>query len=534
MSELSHQPCPNCDSSDAFSYNTEKCVGFCYSCASSYPKKGKKYDEETLETYPLQSCGETKDTFDAPVAVREVTHQQSQGSLQSVAYRGISKQTMEHFGVKTLVNREGEGTQQEYVYPSGGKKLRVFPKTFRAYNLSTDEFFGQDKFTAGTSKYVTITEGELDAMSVWQMLGGANSRYPNPVVSLPSATPSGKLWKNTMDWLNSFDKIILSVDTDEAGDNIASKINNLYPNKVYRVDHSQYKDANEFLQAGKGDEFKSAWFNAGRYMPDNILHTAEDLLKLFDDTPDHTYVPTGIEEFDAKAMGLMQGHFTVFKAPTGIGKTELMRYLEHNFLQRGVPFATWHLEETKLRSVLGLVSYDLKTNVTRKDLIEEKGLTNEVRGSIKRLADTGNFYQYYLKDGQSADDLIAQIRLMKEAYGCKFVMFEPIQDVITVSSEGSKESELAELAVRLSKVAADLNVGIVTIAHINEDNEMKYCKMIGQRASVIVRLDRNKEAEDIQDRNTTQLVIEKNRPTSEEGHAGAMLFDTNTFTMTEL
>ena len=58
--------------------------------------------------------------------------------------------------------------------------------------------------------------------------------------------------------------------------------------------------------------------------------------------------------------------------------------------------------------------------------------------------------------------------------------------------------------------------------------------MIGQRASVIVRLDRNKEAEDIQDRNTTRLVIEKNRPTSEEGFAGELLFNIDTFNMEAL
>ena len=533
MSELSHQPCPNCDSSDAFSYNTEKGVGFCYSCASSYPKKGKKYDEETLERYPLASSitvATPKETFDSPIAVREAPP--AFNNSRYVASRGITAETMEFFGVRTL--QQGDSVLQEYIYPSGGKKIRTLPKTFRAYQLKTDEFFGADKFTAGTSKYVTITEGELDALSVWQMLGGTNSRYPNPVVSLPSATPSGKLWKNNMDWLNSFEKIILSVDTDGPGNEIAQKINNLFPNKVYRVDHSVYKDANEFLQAGKGNEYKSAWFNAGRYTPDNILHSEADLLRLFDETPDHTYVPTGIHDFDAKAMGLMQGHFTVFKAPTGIGKTELMRYLESNFLKRGVPFATWHLEETKLRSILGLVSYDLGVNVTRKDLIEESGMTDEVRESIKRLANTGNFYQYFLKDGQGADDLIAQIRLMKEAYGCKFVMFEPIQDVITVASDSNKEAELAELSVRLSKVAADLNVGIITIAHTNEEGEVKYCRMVGQRASVIVRLDRDKDAEDHMDRNTTRLVIEKNRPTSEEGPAGEMLFDIKSFTMSEL
>lgn len=522
MTELTHQPCPTCSSSDAFAYNTEKMVGVCYSCGSSYPKKGSKYSAETLALYPLGDL-DSEDDFTPPAP--------SQGSY--VSLREISAETMEFFDVKTVVSPLGEPLSQTYVYPSGATKTRLFPKDFRAAG-KMDSLFGQNRFTAGTSKMVTITEGELDAMSAFQMLGGNNSRYATPVVSLPSANPSKAFWENVIPWLDTFPKIVLSVDADGPGDEVAQKINALFPQKTYRVDHSIFKDANEFLQAGKAAEYKSAWFGASRFTPDNILHSSDDLLKLFDETADHSYVPTGIPEFDNKAMGLMQGHFTVFKAPTGIGKTELMRFLEFNFINRGVPFATYHLEETKLRSVLGLVSYDLKDNLTRKDLIEEKGKTEAVRASIKKIADTECFYQYFMKEGQGADDLITQIRIMKEVYGCKFVMFEPIQDTISVSSEGNKESELAELSVRLSKIAADLNVGIITIAHTNEDNEIKYCKMVGQRASVIVRLDRDKNAEDFEDRNTMRLVIEKNRPTSEEGFAGEMLFNVDTFTMAPL
>lgn len=525
MGEVSRLPCPYCDSSDGFSYNTDTLLYQCFVC-----RKGGR-DVRSDLSWVVDGSKPTMGGSNKSNVVK--MQHRVEGDYKYLAMRGINTQTMEFFGVKTLCHGD-VAIQQEYVYPSGGKKIRKLPKTFTSENMKTDELFGQNLFVAGSSKVVTITEGELDALSAWQMLGGANSKWPTVVVSLPSASPSKNIWKNTMDWLNSFEKIILSVDTDGPGEEIASKINNLFPNKVYRVDHANFKDANEFLQAGKGDLYKSAWYGAQRYMPDNILHSAEDLLKLFDETPDHTYVPTGIPEFDDKAMGLMQGHFTVFKAPTGIGKTELMRYLEWNFLQRDVTFATWHLEETKLRSVLGLVSYSLKDNLTRKDLIEEKGKTDLVRESIRSITDSGNYYQYYLKENQGADDLIAQIRLMKEAYGCKFVMFEPIQDVITVGGEESKEGALAELSVRLSKLAADLNVGIVTIAHTNEQNEMKYCKMIGQRASVIVRLDRDKDAEDVEDRNTTRLVIEKNRPTSEEGPAGEMLFNTGTFTMRPL
>jgi len=521
--ELTRQPCPHpeCSSSDAFSYNTEKQVGVCFSCSNSYPKQGVRYTQEALEAYPLGNLvAEDCSPQASPVGIYE-------------PLRGVSSETMEHYDVRTVVSPSGDPTSQTYIYPTGATKTRLFPKDFRAQG-KMDGLFGMNRFTAGTSKMVTITEGELDAMSAFQMLGGLNSRYATPVVSLPSANPSKAFWEAVVPWLDSFPKIILSVDADGPGDAVANKINSLFPHKTYRVDHSIYKDANEFLQAGKASEYKSAWFGASRFTPDNILHSEDDLIGLFDHTPEHSFVPTGIREFDEKAMGLHRGHFTMFKAATGIGKTEVFRFLEWNFINRGVTFATCHLEEIPLRSVLGLVSYDLNDNLTRKDLIEEKGKTEEVRASIKRLAETEHFYQFKLREGDGADELVQQVKMMATVYGCQFVMIEPIQDTITTASENSKESELAQLAIRLSKVAAEYNVGIITIAHTNENGDAKYCKMLSQRASVVVDLHRDKDAENSIDRNTTKLMITKNRPTSEEGFAGEMAFNLDTFTLTPL
>jgi twinkle protein len=522
LSNFNHQPCPyvDCGSSDAFSYETELMIGKCHSCESAYPSKKATFSW-AKEIYPTKGVNNMGVVDYTPKRIEQA------GNGKFVAMRGITERTMEDFGVLTYDDR------QEYVYPSGGKKVRTLKeKGFYAKDgFKGDELFGMNFFTAGCSKIVTITEGELDALSVAQML---KSSYTNPVVSLPSATPSRKLWENCKDWLNSFDKIVLSVDTDEAGNAVADKIAKLFPNKVYRVPHETYKDANEFLQAGKGNDFKSAWWNARKYTPENILNTTDQFLSLYNDTPEHQYVETGIVALDDKILGLMQGHFTVIKAPTGIGKTEVMRFLEYNMLQKGIPIAAWHLEETKLRSLLGLVSYDCKENLTRRDLIDEKKAHDRVVKSIESLTKDENFYQFYLGDGQGTEELLEQIRFFREACGVRYVFFEPIQDVVAGKNEASKEETLADLSVRLSKIAAELNVGIVTIAHTNDDGDPKYCKMIGQRASVIIDLYRDKESDDPEERNTTHITVQKNRPCSEEGRAGKMRFNPDTFTLREV
>ena len=522
MAEHAHQECPyeTCGSSDAFSYNDEG-YGKCHACNQGYPSSRKTFDW-AKEKYPTK--GESM-SFTPKAVVSFHDDTPSDGKYE--ALRGITSRTMEDYGVLTY------GDRQEYVYPSGGIKVRnLKEKGFYAKSgFKPDELFGMNLFTAGSSKMITITEGELDALSVAQMM---KSTYTNPVVSLPSATPSKKLWENCKDWLNSFDKIILSVDTDDAGNALADKVSKLFPNKVYRVNHHPYKDANDFLQNGKVKEFKGAWWSASKYTPDNVMNTTEDFLALYQDAPEHEYVPTGIQALDDKILGLMQGHFTVIKAPTGIGKTEVMRYLEYNMIKRGVPIAAMHVEETKLRSLLGLVSYECNDNLTRRDLIEEKDANEQVMQAIQTLTKDELYYQFFMGDGQGAEELCEQIRYFSQACGCKFVFFEPIQDVVVGSSEEGKESMLADLAIRLSKLAAELNVGIVTIAHTNDNGDPKYCKMIGQRASVVIDLSREKEADSLEERNTTHIRVEKNRPCSEEGNAGTMRFNLDTFTLREV
>jgi twinkle protein len=525
MAEHKHKPCPyvDCGSSDAFGYNDEG-FGSCFSCGRSYPSGDRMYDW-AKERYPVKENNYKFDESSGSYGKQGSGSDQQKEVGSFVATRGIDTKTMQKFGVLTY-----GGITQEYVYPSGGIKCRrLDSKQFYAKNgFKGDELFGMNLFPSGCAKNVTVTEGELDALSVDFML---RSNYITPV---PSATPSKKFWENCKEWLDSFDKITLSVDNDEAGNALADQFSRIFPNKVYRVNHGSYKDANAMLTAGKGQEFKSAWFNARKHIPENILNSSEDFLNLYRDTPEHQYVPTGINALDDVILGLMQGHFTVIKAKTGIGKTEIMRFLEHQMIRNKIPFAAWHLEETKLRSLLGLVSYDLCDNLTRRDLIEFKGRHKDVEQSIVDLTKDEIFYQFYLMDGQGADELIEQIRYFSQVCGCKFVFFEPIQDVVSGQTDENKEALLADLAVRLSKLAAELNIGIVTIAHTNENGDIKYCKMIGQRASVIIDLNRDKMAEDFDTRNTTFITVEKNRPCSQEGPAGKMKFNPDTFTLREV
>lgn len=532
--ELSRKPCPfvDCGSSDAFAYNTEKMRGKCFSCGTGYPNSGKETFDWASEEYPTSSnYYHRKGQTHMQQSVWDRTNT-NLTDITAQGYRGITPATMKFFGVKSVVDRRSaEGVGQAYPYPSGGCKVRKFPKDFFVDNFKSDELFGMDKFNSGSSKVVVITEGELDAMSGYQMTG---SKYP--FVSLPSATPSRKLWQNerVMKFLKSFDKILMSVDNDGKSDAIVNKLSIMFPNKVYVVPHDKYKDANEFLEAGASATYNSAFFNAKKYVPENVFNTTEQFLKIVHEDDDSSYLPTNIQGFDDLALGLMRGHFTVFSAPEGIGKTEFMRKLEHTMLKcyPEVPIAICHMEETKKRSILGLVSYWINKNVTRTDLIDDK---KEVDTAIKEMSERENLFQFSLGVDEDPMNILDRIRYFAEGCGCQYIFFEPIQDLAySRQTDQTTEAWLSELSTKLARLASELNVGIVTIAHENDDGQIRDCRMIGKRASVVVRLKRDKMHDDEDERNTTELLLVKNRPAGATGCAGWLKFDSETFTLHEI
>jgi twinkle protein len=534
MAELPHQPCPydGCYSTDAFSYNTEG-YGKCHSCSRKYPSKDKllPWANEKYPTAYSMNSEQEKLVVNSTTTSTMTKLSVVENLLTPVirGYRDINKDVMAYYNVTTYVDANGEPVKQDYIYPAGGKKVRTLPKSFRAEGgFKGDELFGMDKFNAGCAKAVTITEGELDALSAYQMLG---SKYP--VVSLPSATPSGKLFEKCKDWLGSFEKIYLSFDSDGKSDGVAHKLANIFPNRVYNVPHDKYKDANEFLQAGAAKEYSNAWWNAQKYIPENIFNTTEQFLSIIHDEDDSSYLSTGIQALDDVILGLMRGHFTVFQAPEGIGKTEFMRFLEFNLLMHhdNIPIAICHMEEVKKRSLLGLASYQLDKNVTRRDLITNQ---TEVDDAIKLMTEKENLYQFTIGVDDDPNSILEQIRFLSQACGVHYIFFEPIQD-LAYSRQGDESAEqfLSQLATKLARLSAELNVGIVTIAHENDDGAIRDSRMIGKRASVVIKLKRDKMADDADARNTTELLVIKNRPTGSTGYAGQLFFNSDTFTLSE-
>ena len=547
MPEISHQPCPDvegCGSSDAYSYNEEDMVGYCHACELRstgtddgewfhFRKNGKIVEPiEASEPLPtVEEIQQEQQKINKSFGIGEEKFKPIEEPLAPtvVGFRGISKETVNKYGVTVDVDTSGTPVRHSYPYPNG-TKYRYLPKDFsRNSGLKNEWLFGMDKFNAGSGKYVTVCEGEVDTLSVFEMLG-----RNWPVVGTPGATVPEKLLVNCKDWLDSFEQIIIVPDNDKAGSKLVDKLVKVFPNKVHIVSITKYKDANEFLVNGDTTDFKFAWSNRQKYVPPNIYHTQKQFKDILSNKETANYIPTPITAFNDTAKGLMQGHFTVITGMEGQGKTEVLRMFEHHILKHhpDTPIGLLHMEENMQTTLRSFACYEMDVNLRDPEIYEQQD-KDEVNRIINRL--TGDrLFMFDMWMDEDPLKLLDQIRYLTEVHGCKYVFIDPIQQLAyRFGGLQTEEQILTQMSVQMARLATDFNVGIVATAHVNDDGNIRSSRMIGKSASVRIDLYRDHMAEDPKVRNTSKLYVSKNRPVGTTGFGGELLFDTETFKLEE-
>lgn len=470
--------------------------------------------------YLCHSCGAKPKGLKKEVVEVEEKH-------KNTTYRNLSQKAVDKYGITTAY-REGKEYARDYPYPHKSKR-RILPKDFSDNKgFTNDHLFGMDKFNSGSSKFITIVEGEDDAPAAYDMLG---CKYP--VVAIPGASISNSLLKNCHSYLDKFENIVVATDGDDAGEAAATRLADAFPNRVYRVSLTKHNDPMEYLESGDASDFQYAWYNRTKYVPKFDTSTPDQYISILRESKDDDYISSGIEAYDEQHLGLFQGHVTMFQAPEGSGKTELIHFFEHHILKNypDIPFAACHLEETKKRTTLAWVSYDLHKNVTRKDLIQDVG---EVEDSIRRLTKNENAHLFSIGTDEDPMVLLDRVKYYVNVCGCKYVFIEPIQDLAQqYHGPDNTERFLSKIAVGLARIATEYDVGIIMIAHENDDGLVSDCRKLSKQASVVVKLERDIDNTDEEIRNTTTLVSKKNRPSAFVGYGGQLKFDPETFTLEE-
>ena len=234
---------------------------------------------------------------------------------------------------------------------------------------------------------------------------------------------------------------------------------------------------------------------------------------------------------------MVKGGLTFIKAPRGTGKTEVIRYFETGLLRTpDVRIALLHMEEMKSTTYRAMATYELGCNVRTKDDARVINISEERVIEAAKTATKGE--RTIVFEMRSHDDplkLLQYIRLAASVYGAGYIFIDHVQRLAYLSNSGvdGATSTLTTLGSRAAQLAKELNIGVIFISQVNDDGRTKYAASLEEEAIICVKLDRDVESEDEILQNTTNFIVDKNRPFAKLGHAGSLYYDPETTVLTE-
>jgi twinkle protein len=530
-------PCPACDSSDG---NAEYDDGhqYCFVC--------EKYTHPMTD-HAMHPNDWMMEHSTPPWEVDKVekVHEKIHGLVGPIKDRGITVETVRKYGVRLEAENN---TLIKHHYPyhdENGKHVATKTRVVQSKDFFTEgemkkgRLFGQNLFRDG-GKYVTVVEGEIDAMSAYQLLG---SKYP--VVSVKSASSAMKDCAAAYEWLNSYETIVFAFDMDPPGQKAAiSIIENLFPGKSKLV-QMEYKDPNKYIEHCKPKAFVDAWWDAKKYSPPDVVSIEEmweAVSKPLDSKDSFDYPWAGL---NAMTFGQRLGEMVTCTGGTGMGKTFVLKEMAHHVLKTtphkvGVLF----LEESRRETGTGFMSVDASIpfhlpNAVYSD--QDKRLAFDNTYGTGRLTAVESF------GSNSIEWVINKITYLVRALGCKYIILDHISLLVSDQRNSDERRALDEIATKLKTLTVELHIHLCMVSHakrvagtpLEEGGQgsvsmLRGTAAIGQLSNMVLCFERNGQAEDAIERHTTTVRVLKNRFSGLTGPACRILYDTVTCRLNEI
>lgn len=413
-----------------------------------------------------------------------------------------------------------------------GNKFRRPNKEFSFEgSLSNAGLFGRHAFPPGSAKAITVTEGQDDALAVYQMTG---SKFP--AVSVHSASTAEKDIRRDFEYLNSFEKIVLCFDNDEAGQKALKACTAIgFPlGKVKVLTLRKGKDANDYLLKKMGEDFVREWWNAPDYKPDG-LKLGSDIWNEIIERKDNFTVMYPFDGLNQKTYGCRLSELVVLTADTGVGKTSLLKHIEHKLLtdedciknNYGVGFL--HLEEPNGDTALGLLSVH---NGVPYHLPDSDRNEKDLREAYDQLLNNNRVVIWDHFGSNSVDAVLDKIRHMA-ALGCRYIVLDHLSIVVSDQS-GDERKQLDEITTKLKTLTMELDLAVIAVIHTNRQGQIRGTAGVEQLANIVLRAERNKTDRDEWRRNVTKITIEKNRFCGMTGPACYLWYNPETARLSEL
>lgn len=529
--------CGSSDGLQVFQDDEGNYSGYCFACSTYVPSP---YDGEARRA--------TKKTpsFNHEAVKAEIEN------LPTVAIpeRKLEEWALAHFGVKVALSEEdGETPVVRYFpYTKEGKvkrfkaKLMAEKKMFWVGDKDETDLFGWEQAISSGSDKLFITEGEDDAVAVYQAivmsLKGTKweGTFTPAVVSITNGASSAKkeIARNSRKIKEHFKEVRIVFDNDEAGKAAIRDVINILPQA--QVVTVPGKDANECIIEGRAKalatacSFKSKVAKTTRLVWGQALHDAGR-------TAPEWGLSWPWEGLTDLTRGMRFGETYYLGAGVKMGKSELVNSLAaHLITAHQLKVFMAKPEETNKKSyqllcgkVAGKIFHDPKVEFD----FDAYDKASSLVGNNVCLLD---LYQR-MSWNDLRDDIHAAV-----SQGCKAVFIDPITNLTNGINAGEANTLLQDFAQELSAVSLELQIISFIFCHLKapesgdpheRGGKVFSHQFAGSRAmmrscNMMIGLEGNKDPDlDEEVRNLRRLVILEDREFGASGVVN-LFWDKNT------
>jgi len=357
-----------------------------------------------------------------------------------------------------------------------GQKLRFRDKTFKVLGESPSkcQLFGQHLWGANYNRRVVLTEGEIDAMSVYQATNGKC-----PVVSIGSGAQSAlKHIRRNLEWLLRFEQIIIWFDDDESGQVALSQVAEVFRTTTCRVAFiktgevmSEAKDASDILKAGRPGDINTATWNAKPYVTAAIASghdfITEDELCAAEENRLSFPWPILTRNMDGgckynDVVGLISG--------SGRGKTTVLsECISHWIKNEGKTVGAMFFEDTAKDILWSLMTIE-DNRPYRSDL---SGVDR--RAVWQRWVSSGIPEKFFVFQNEKAewsfDKFLGYIHNLVKACGCQIVIADPFSYLASKIASGDERRDIDKALAEIAAMTKALGFTFVYSHHVTKEGE---------------------------------------------------------------
>lgn len=498
------------------------------------------------------------------------------GEYRAHPERNLSLAAMERFGVKM----SGYGDNLKIIYPycdANGRlvaqkvRTRDCPKGYWVGNPREAVLFGQQLFRNGGKKLLFV-EGENEPLAAFDMMGDWPCVSVKDGVDL-TGKKAADVVREHYQFFEKFEEIYICFDNDDPGRVSALEAAKILPaGRVKLVHLTKHKDPNDYLMARDTALFKKEFWNAKTYTPAGLVAGA-DLFEEVMQSVNQDFVPYRWDNLNKLTYGIRKGEMVTLVSGTGQGKSSLIRELAYHILENTDDnIGMLMLEESKKRTALGLMSVGAERPLhlppdpltfdewkRRKDagipLYEEddKALTELKKKTFESTVggkDSQGRSRVWLFDhfgSNDVDTVVNTIEHMAKVGDCKYVFLDHLSILVSDQNNADERKALDEIVTKLRTVVELTGISLFAVSHLRRPNgkpheeggqtslaDIRGTAGIGQLSDLVLGLERDGQAENVIERNTTLIRVLKNRYTGKTGPTSSLYYDHKTGRMYEL